>query len=33
LAQQQTGQKDDGQAIPSGEFHKSPSPSFGNYSQ
>jgi hypothetical protein len=33
LAQQQTGQKDDDQAIPSGEFHKSPSPSSGNYSQ
>jgi hypothetical protein len=33
LAQQQTGQKDDDQAIPSDEFHKSPSPSSGNYSQ
>jgi hypothetical protein len=29
LAQQQTGQKDDDQAIPSGEFHKSPSLSSG----
>jgi hypothetical protein len=26
LEQQQTGQKDDDKAIPSGEFHKSPSP-------
>jgi hypothetical protein len=31
LAQQQTGQKDDHQAIPSGEFHKSPSLSSGTY--
>jgi len=33
LAQQQTGQKDDAQAIPSDEFHRSPSLSSGNYSQ
>jgi len=30
LAQQQTGQKDDDQAIPSDEFHRSPSLSSGN---
>jgi hypothetical protein len=33
LAQQQTSQKDDDQAIPSDEFHKSPSLSSGNCSQ
>jgi hypothetical protein len=30
LAQQQTGQKDDPQAVPSNEFHKAPSLSSGN---
>jgi hypothetical protein len=33
LPQQQTGQKDDGQAIPSDEFHRFPSLSSGNYGQ
>jgi hypothetical protein len=33
LAHQQTGQKDDDQAIPSGEWHKSSSLSPGNCSQ